>query len=160
MAKSYKGNPWVVGGTVGEEENFNPANTQTWKAGQWFVQNNGYVSLCASAAVKVTGMFTKDQTTNSAVGTLVKGVRFREGTILEGYICNGDADTPAVQAYAGEDYGIHVGGNTVSIDKADPTNVAVTVEDIGANYDVYRQTVATDPGTVRFRIKAAILTAS
>ena len=109
-------------------------NGSSWKAGQWLdVDTSGLLTACASDADAGTGgikyQALTDQDDPGDSTTYAKVEEIDAGTVFRINELNGTVTTAAI----GNQYGIDVTSNVLTLDVGDTTNYAVKVVDVGSN---------------------------
>jgi hypothetical protein len=163
MAKSAVKNPRFYAGTPLSKDTVRALDSKTWKAGEFGWFDSGYVRPIASDNQNLKCVFSEDQDTATSSSDVKIERILSTASQFVGYASNGDADVAVTVANVGKSYALLVGTvNSVSIatvDVADATNTAVTVVDILANKEKYKNTTSDSPGQVIFTIKQSVLDA-
>lgn len=83
------------------------------------------------------------------------------GVITEDMVWEGnELDGTVSAANIGQEYGLDVSSNVTTVDTAEVTNLAVTIVDVGPNWDPSSYIAADVKGKVRFKINADIIAAA
>lgn len=161
MATLTAANPRLVKGPVMETQKKLILNGQSWLAGEFLnLDANGLLNECASDDDAGTGGIKyyalTDQTdpgnstTEAEVGVIVSDHEF-EGNELDGTVAD---------ANVGDQYGINVTSNVVTIDVGDTTNPAVVITNRGPQYNPVDFVDADVKAKIRFRILTTVLEAT
>jgi len=161
MATLTAVNPKMVKGPVMETVTKLILNGQSWSAGEvLYVDTSGLLNTCATDADAGTGgikyLALADQadpgnsTTEVEVGVITSQHEF-EGNELDGAVSD---------ANVGEQYGINVTSNVVTVDVGDTTNPAVVITDRGPQWSPVEYETSDVKGKLRFRYLTTVLEAT
>ncbi len=127
----------------------------TWKAGQLLKTASGNVTPCVTGDTEIKYIALSDQDVAPSAGTLVKVGVLKAGTELE----INELDGTLAAANVGENYGINVASNIVTLDVADTTNLAVKITQLAADYNSEKYDSTDVQARCRVRILSSVLDA-
>jgi len=154
-------NPELVSGPVMATIEKLILNGQSWNAGQFLnLDANGLLNSCASDDDAGTGgikyLALSDQTDPGNSTTLEEVGIIESDHIFEG----NELDGTVADANIGDQYGIDVTSNVVTVDVGDTSNPAVVITDIGNRFSPAEYASDDIKARVRFRILTVCLEAT
>lgn len=161
MAKSYLQNPRYYSGPKLQRVTLRATDSKTWKGGEFGrITADGLVQPCATDEVSIDVIFGADQDSSTSSSDVVCFRIPSSETKFVGYICNDDADIAAAATHRALSCGIHVGGNTVSVNINETTALAVKIDALIVDVEPWENDSTDDPGQVVFHVLQSVLDAT
>lgn len=162
MATLNAENPKVYAGPVMEiDDSHYIKNGQSWNAGQFlYVDTSGYLVACASDADAGTGgikyLALEDATDPGAPDTTLASV----GIITRDHeFIGNELDGAVTDNNKGQQYGIDVTSNVVTVDVADTANPAVQITRLGSEIKPSKYVAADIKAKVLFKVLTTVIEA-
>ena len=130
-----------------------PSAAVTWTAGQWLFAASGLATACASDATAVQYVALEDQAVAPSSGDMVEVGLIEAGQTYELFELNGTL----AAANVGENYGLDVTSNIVTLDVAETSAAAVKIVRLAADYEPERNDSADVSARCEVRVLASVI---